>query len=276
MIDLHTHSHYSDGTLSPKALVAMAEEKGLDAIALCDHNTIGGLPEFLAAGSNSRVETIPGAELTTGYKGKELHILALFIPTAGYDTITEKMSPFRKAKAQSNEQLFQALVADGFQLDRQRIFQGSLDYVNRLVFAKELFRCGYTASTDEAFQKYLLPGLGYYEPAPRADAFEIIRFIRQIGALPVLAHPLYSVSRETLEEFLPKAKEAGLAAIETHYSKYTPEETSCARQLAEKFSLAESGGSDYHGTPGATVQMGIGKGDLNIPYGILKNLKQLL
>ncbi|MBR4864552.1 MAG: PHP domain-containing protein [Oscillospiraceae bacterium] len=276
MIDLHTHSHYSDGTHSPETLVAMAEKAGLKAIALCDHNTVGGLETFMAAGSKSSVETIPGAELTTGYKGKELHILALFLSPDCYDAVTEKMAPFRKAKEANNQQLFHSLLAAGFQLDRQRIFQGSLDYVNRLAFAKELFRCGYAASTDEAFDKFLLPGLGFYEPAPRADVFDIIRFVRQLGALPVLAHPLYSVSEETLRELLPQAKEAGLAAMETHYSKYTPEETACARQLATEFGLAESGGSDYHGNKDSVIQMGVGKGSLHIPYTILENLKNLL
>ena len=276
MIDLHTHSHYSDGSHAPEALVAMAEKRGLTAIALCDHNTVGGLPEFMAAGSKSPVETIPGAELTSGYKGKELHILALFLSPSHYHAVTEKMAPFRKAKEESNEQLLQSLLAAGFQLDRQRIFQGSLDYVNRLAFAKELFRCGYAASTDEAFNKYLLPGLGFYEPAPRADAFDIIRFVRSLGALPVLAHPLYSISEETLREFLPQAKAAGLAAMETLYSKYTPTETTCARQLAAEFGLAESGGSDYHGNKDSVNQIGIGKGDLQIPDNFLEHLKNLL
>ena len=276
MIDLHTHSYYSDGTYAPEALVAMAEKKGLKAIALCDHNTVGGLAEFTAAGNKSSVETIPGAELTSEYRGKELHILALFISPNQHEVVTQKMAPFRKAKEESNRQLFASLQAEGFQLDQQRIFQGSLDYVNRLAFARELFRCGYAASTDEAFQKYLLPGLGFYEPAPRADAFEIIDFIRQIGALPVLAHPLYSTSEEILKEFLPKAKKAGLAAMETHYSKYTPEETLCARQLAATFGLAESGGSDFHGNSDSAIKMGVGKGNLHTPYEILEHLKNLL
>ncbi len=276
MIDLHTHSHFSDGIPSPTQLVTMAEEKDLAAIALCDHNTVGGLPEFLEAGSKSTVETVPGAELTAGYKGKELHILALFIPAAQYDAVTKKMAPFRKAREESNRRLFHALRSDGFLLEEQRILKGSLDYVNRLVFARELTRCGYTATPDEAFNTLLQPGLGYYEPAPREDAFEIIRFIRDIGALPVLAHPLYSVSEATLQEFLPRAKEAGLAAMETYYSKYDAEKTKCARVLAAQFGLFGSGGSDFHGNNDSDIQMGIGKGNLNIPYSVLENLKNLL
>ena len=276
MIDLHIHSHFSDGIPSPSELVALAEERGLEAAALCDHNTVSGLPEFLEAGSKSKVETIPGAELTAGYKGKELHILALFIPNSQYNAVTEKMAPFRKRKEVSNQKLYDSLLADGFQLDWQRICQGSLDYVNRLAFARELVRCGYAADRDEAFNKYLQPGLGYYEPAIREDAFDIIRFIRSIGALPVLAHPLFSVSEETLLEFLPQAKEAGLAAMEVYYSKYTEETTRRACEIAAQFGLEKSGGSDFHGKQDSDIQPGVGKGNLHIPYSVLKNLKNLL
>lgn len=276
MIDLHTHSHFSDGTISPTELVALAEKKGLEAIALCDHNTVSGLPEFMEAGKNSSVETIPATELTAVYKEKELHILAFFIPETQYNAITQKMSPFRKAKEESNRRLLQALQAEGFRLDEARIFHGSLDYVNRFAFARELTRCGYTASAAEAFDKYLSPGLGYYEPVPREDAFEIIGFIRSIGALPVLAHPLHSVSEETLRSFLPRAKDAGLVAIETCYSKYDPSKTQLAHALQKEFGLLESGGSDYHGESDSDIQIGIGKGNLRIPYSVLTDLKRLL
>lgn len=273
MIDLHTHSHYSDGSDTPAQLVALAEKSGLDAIALCDHNTVSGLPEFLAAGSRSTVRTIPGAELTSAYKGKELHILALFIPPHQYDAVKAKMAPFRKAKEASNLALYSALTEAGFQLDRCRIFQGSIDYVNRMAFAEEMTRAGYTRSTDEAFDKYLSESQGFYQPAPREEALDIISFILGIGALPVLAHPLHSISEALLREFLPKAKAAGLAAMETFYSKYDAKTTALACRIAKEYGLLESGGSDYHGNRKPDVLLGTGKGNLSIPFSVLEKLE---
>lgn len=274
MIDLHTHSHYSDGSDSPAGLVALAESLGLEAIALCDHNTVSGLPEFLEAGSRSTVQTVPGAELTSAYKGKELHILALFIPPHQYDAVRARMAPFRKAKEENNLSLYQALTAAGFRLDKDRIFQGSIDYVNRMMFAEEMTRMGYTSSTSEAFDKYLSESRGLYKPAPREDALEIIAFIRSIGAVAVLAHPLHSITEELLREFLPKAKAAGLAAMETYYSQYNEETTALACRLAEEYGLKKSGGSDYHGIGKPDVAMGTGTGNLCIPYSVLNELKQ--
>lgn len=273
MIDLHTHSHFSDGTDSPTELVRKAEKQKLEAIALCDHNTVAGLPEFMAAGKGSTVETIPGTELTAEFDNTEVHILALFLPRSQYDAVTRYVEPFRKAKEESNRQLFSALTNAGFLLEEQRIFQGSLDYVNRAVFASELTRLGYTASNDHAFQTLLKPGNGYYFPAPRQDALETVKFIYSIGAVPVLAHPLVSLTPSQLGAFLPKAAEAGLRAMETFYSKYDASDTALACALAEEYGLKYSGGSDYHGDRKPGVLLGTGKGTLSIPRSVLEALR---
>lgn len=273
MIDLHTHSHFSDGTDSPTELVRKAKKQKLEAIALCDHNTVAGLPEFMAAGKNSTVETIPGTELTAEFDNTEVHILALFLPETQYDAVTLYVDPFRKAKAENNRYLFSALTNAGFLLEEQRIFQGSLDYVNRAVFASELTRLGYTVSNDEAFQTLLKPGNGYYFPVPKLNAFETIEFIRSINAVPVLAHPLDSLTPSQLRVFLPEAVKAGLQAMETFYSKYDASETALACALAEAYALKQAGGSDYHGDRKPGILLGTGKGTLSIPRSVLEALR---
>ena len=247
MIDLHTHSTYSDGTLTPAELVAQAEKAGLTAIALTDHNTVQGLPEFIAAGEKSPVRTVPGIELSTEYEGIELHILALFLKTEHYAPITALLEDYRRRKEESNLQLTRALCRAGMALDYGEIRAKSEGYVNRAVIGAEMTRKGYTASVAEAFKKYLEPGGGFYVPPRRPDTLETIGFVRSIGAVAVLAHPFLDLTEDRLRQLLPKAREQGLAAMETVYSRYDENTSRLAARLAEEFAILPSGGSDFHG-----------------------------
>lgn len=273
MIDLHTHSLFSDGSESPAQLVARAEAVGLSAIALTDHNTVAGLDEFMEAGARSPVETVPGAELTAQHHGTELHILALYISPAQYGAVTAWLEQFRLAKERSNRRLIDALARAGIHIDYDRICAEAGDYVNRADIAREMTRKGYTQSVKAAFHDYLQPGQGFYIPPQRHDALETVRFIRSIGAVPVLAHPLVSMTGEALRVFLPLAAEAGLAAMETYYTEYDAPMTCLAFSLAEEFGLLPSGGSDYHGAAKPDITMGTGWGDLQIPDSVLGTLK---
>ena len=111
-------------------------------------------------------------------------------------------------------------------------------------------------------------------PPKRPDAQEIIAFIKSIGAVAVLAHPLLNLDEAGLRKFLPLAKRAGLDAMETEYAKYTPEETALAKQLAAEFGILESGGSDFHGETKPDILLGSGRGDLRISLKFLEDLKK--
>lgn len=275
LCDLHTHSYYSDGSLSPKELLALAEEAGLDAIVLCDHNTVAGLPEFLAAGADSPVEAIPGVEFSTEYRGKELHMLGIFIRPECFDTITALMEDFRRRKEQSTLALVAALKNAGMDVDYDAIKKSTPDgNVNRAHIAGALMERGYAESVKDAFRRYLAPEKGYYTPPRRMDTFEAIRLIKSFGAVAVLAHPLLNLDEGQLREFLSEAKKAGLDAMETLYSKYDAEETALARSLAAECGLLESGGSDFHGRSKPDIQIGTGRGDLCIDGGLLEKLKE--
>lgn len=273
--DLHTHSYYSDGSLSPKELLALAQAAGLSAVVLSDHNTVAGLPEFLTAGENSPVEAVPGVEFSTEYRGKELHILGVFIRPEHFDGITELMEDFRKRKEQSTLMLIKALKNAGMDVDYSAIKKATPDgNVNRAHIAGALMEKGYAESVKDAFRKYLAPERGYYTPPKRMDAFEAIRFIKSLGAVAVLAHPLLSLNEEELRQFLPEAKKAGLDAMETMYSKYDTTETALAKSLAAAHGLLESGGSDFHGKTKPDIQIGTGRGNLCIDGGLLEKLKE--
>lgn len=272
LCDLHTHSTFSDGTLTPARIVAEARAAGLRAVALTDHNTVAGLPEFLDAARGTDVQAIPGVEISTGYCGKELHIVGLFIEPEEYDALTRFLRVISLRKDASNRALVDALCRAGFQLDYAQIAQEHPGSINRAVIASELLRRGFVGSIREAIQTLLSEEHGYYVPPERISPEEAIRFLRSIGAVPVLAHPFISLSEEEIREFLPQAKLWGLAAMETRYPAYSPETARKAARMAREFGLLESGGSDFHGENKPGIRLGTGSGTLSVPYALAEKL----
>ena len=274
LCDLHTHSVFSDGTYTPKELLSAAEKLGLSVIALCDHNTVDGLPDFLSAAKESAVEAIPGAEFSVDYQGKELHLLGLFIPEDCFSQISALMEAVMARKMQSNLDLILALNKAGYDIDYETIKNATPNHkFNRAHIAAELTRKGYTATIKEAFKNLLSPSAGYYKEPERISVWEMLDFLLKIGAVPVLAHPFLSLSEEELLTFLPMAKAQGLVGMECYYSTYDTQTTEISLALAERFGLKPSGGSDFHGSNKPDIQLGIGKGDLRIPYPWATNLK---
>ena len=276
--DLHTHSTYSDGTFTPRQLLCEAERTGLSAVALTDHNTVAGLPDFLSAAVNSPVEGIPGIEFSSDYQNTELHIVALFIRPEHYAPITRLTDEMNLRKQQSNIDLIDKLNRAGYAIDYQAI-KASMPAgePNRALIAAELTRLGYTASNKEAFQTLLGSNCGYYVPPKRIDVFELLKFIRELGAVSILAHPYLSLKdTEKLLGFLGPASEAGLQAMETHYPLFSPAQTMELENLAHRFHLAQSGGSDFHGENKPDIQLGSGTGSLRVPISFLEQLRHLL
>ncbi len=277
LCDLHAHSTFSDGTLSPTELVALAEELGLGAVALTDHNTVLGLPEFLEAARGKQVNAVPGVEFSVDYLDRELHILALFIQPKDYDSAMEIADQINKNKQKSNIDLIEALRKDGYDLSYEKI-KASMPAgePNRALIAAELTRLGYVSSNQEAFQRLLSPKHGYYTPPKRIDAFELIDFVQSIGAVSVWAHPFLHLKQEQeVREFLSKAVDAGLQGMETLYPLFSPEQTALAQSLAREFSLMPSGGSDFHGANKPAIRLGSGKGELQVPLAYCDALKSL-
>ncbi len=272
--DLHTHSNFSDGTYSPAELIAEAARLGLTAIALTDHNTVAGLPDFVAAGQGSGVEAIPGCEFSTDYQGTELHVLGLFIEPDHYGTVTNLLEQAQQEKERSNQNLVAALNDAGYTLDYDKICSRCNGQINRAHIAAELVRKGYFSEIQAAFKGPLSAKNGLYHPPKRIDAYDCIRFIKSIGAVAILAHPFLSLEEEALRAFLPQAVEAGLDAMEVAYSKYSPETTAAAYAVADAFGLQYSGGSDFHGGNKPDIALGSGRGDLQIPLAWLQSLRK--
>ena len=273
LCDLHTHSYYSDGTCSPEQLLQLARDLGLSAIALTDHNTVAGLPEFLAAGEKYPVEAIPGIEFTAEFEGDEVHILGLYLQPEHFQTVEEIMEKVRQQKAKSERELTERLQEKGMDISYDALCAATPGgNINRAHIAAEMVRKGYVASSEEAFSTWLSPSRGLYTPAKRLDAFYVIRLIKSMGAVAVLAHPFLSLSEEQLRRFLPQAAECGLDGMETLYSKYDAQTTALAERIAAQYGILPSGGSDFHGQNKPGISMGTGRGALCIPAELSENL----
>ena len=274
--DLHTHSTYSDGTLTPAQLLSAAEEAGLCAVALTDHNTVSGLPAFMEAAKQSTVEAVCGSEFSTDYQGTELHILGLYLRPEHFDAITDLMEDAQRRKEESNRALVEALNRAGYALDYESIKTRSPSgMINRAHIAMALTEQGYTADRQEAFSKLLSPKCGYYQPPQRIDAFDMIRKIKEMGAVAVLAHPFLSIKEEAvLRTFLSTAVEAGLDGMEVYYSTFDEEQTQKALELTKEFGILPSGGSDFHGGNKPDIQLGKGRGALSVPMTLLEELRK--
>ena len=273
--DLHIHSIYSDGTSTPCEIIEKSIELGISAIALTDHNTVDGLPFFEEAALGKNIDIVLGAEFSVDYNGKELHLLGLFIKPEHFNKISALMSEVMKLKEQSNIDLVNALVAAGFDLDYNEIKRNTPNgKTNRAHIATAMMNKGYVSSVNEAFKTYLSKDGIYYNEPKRIDVFEMIDFIKSIGAVSVLAHPFLNLSEDELSSFLPIAKQRGLGGMECYYSLYDYETTSTSLRLADKFGLLPSGGSDFHGSRKPDIELGIGKGNLKIPYEWYLELKK--
>ena len=185
------------------------------------------------------------------------------------------MEETRRRKEESNRQLAEALVAAGYEVDYNAIRKAHQGVINRAHFAVALTEKGYTASVREAFATLLSPEAGFYKEPERLGAFDILDFIRSIGAVSVLAHPFLNLDEEGLRLFLPQAKQHGLCAMETLYSLFSEEESAKAKALCLEFGLLESGGSDYHGSNKPDLTLGKGKGNLAIPHAFCEALRKL-
>lgn len=261
MVDLHTHSNFSDGSDSPEKLVEKAYKLGLKAVALTDHNTIDGLDQFLKAGEKykGKMEVIPGIEFSTEADGKDFHILALYIDKSHYTDIESYLSVMIKNKIESNKDLVQSLKNAGYEIDYNEIVKANkTENFNRVAIANALKEKGYADSVADAFEKYLHRKNGYYHPPEKLNTFNVIKFINSIGAISIWAHPLKAITTEEFEKYLPQAKEAGLIAVETMHSLYNKEQQKQVEALAKKYKLLPSGGSDYHGSNKDNVLLGTG------------------
>ena len=278
-IDLHTHSNCSDGTFSVKELMDYAHEKNLSAIALTDHDTVDGLDEgaLYVKEKYPDMEFVPGIEFSTVEEGKDVHIVGLYIDHHNPD-FTGKLQQFIDSRTERNKKMCKKLTEEaGIPISYDELvssFPGAV--LTRAHYAKFMVDRGYARNRNEVFDKYIGDNCPYYVEREKISPEEAIGYILEAGGVPILAHPiLYHMSDRKLDALVARLKEAGLKGIEAIYSTYSPSEERQIKELAAKYNLAVSGGSDFHGANKPKIDLGTGMGKLFLPEDLLGPIKEM-
>lgn len=258
--DLHTHSTFSDGVLSPTELIDLAYRRGVRIMALTDHDTSEGLPEaFAAAARHPDFTLIPGIEMSTDVPGSEVHVLGHFVDWRDED-FQRRLSHMRDSRLGRAHRMVEKLAKLGKPVAWERVqaFAGE-GAVGRPHIARALVEAHHVATVNEAFELYLSRNGPAYVERERLTPVEVVDVITAAGGLPTLAHPR---ELDDLEDLLTAMKAAGLVGMEAYYQDYPPEDVERLRVLAEKFRLIPLGGSDYHGLGGPQQRE---PGDIPLP-----------
>jgi predicted metal-dependent phosphoesterase TrpH len=256
--DLHSHSTCSDGLLTPAALARRAAERGVEALALTDHDEVCGLAEAAVAARESGIRLINGAELSVSWRDVTLHVLAFRIDPA-CPALIEGLAAIREGRSGRARRIGDSLAAAGI----PDAYEGALQFVTsesligRTHFARFLVETGHARDMKEVFKRYLVPGRPGHVPHEWASLSQAIAWIHAAGGQAVLAHPgRYKVGATAMRELLGELREAGGDGIEVVSPSHTAAQTALFARHARVFGLLASAGSDYHGPGESWVDLG--------------------
>ena len=278
LVDLHTHSTFSDGDLSPRELVREARKAGLSVIALTDHDVLDGLPEAREAGAKEGVEIIAGVEISAQSQHGEVHVLGLGVEAgerAG-SPLQRSLARQREARKTRAQRILDRLAVLGMPLGMEEITviagEGSL---GRPHIASAMVSHGYVASIDDAFARYLKEGGEAYASREALSAPEAIGLVRDAGGFASVAHPAFirAGGFEGLEALLLGLRAEGLEGLECFTSAHDGAATTACLRIARKLGLVPTGGSDFHGKRKSNVRLGRLRDGGRIPFAVLKDIR---
>jgi 3',5'-nucleoside bisphosphate phosphatase len=269
-IDLHTHSTYSDGLLSPADLVDLAKNTGLKAIALTDHDTMAGLGEAQDRGRALDIEVVPGVEISAGHQGRSIHVLAYY--PGSTPELQQLLASVQESRLARNIKIMTNLNRLGIAASLADLIPYSrTGQTGRPHIARLLVDRGVVKTVDQAFERYLRRGGLAYSESFKVPVIEVIRTVSATGGLAVLAHPSH------IEPALPKLLRtlipAGLAGLEAYHPAHSPQMVRELLTIAADNGLLLTGGSDFHGG-GHSGPLGTAGVASRIPYGLLLALKR--
>lgn len=278
MIDLHMHSLFSDGMYSPEDLMIKIVEKKLKAVALTDHDSVLGCERFALAGEKHKVMTMHASEMSVNYPNISMEIVALDIPEKNLSSFIEFQKNMRDERIRVTEERLSLLDNLGIKLNRDDVFLDSdgmpRNQVGKPHVVAAMLKGGYINSWDEGFTKYLNKGCCAYVPKNEPMFCDVIEFVSDNGAVPVLAHPIHTKKTgRDLFELFKELKLCGLAGIEVFHSDHNNKLKKEYLEMIKELGLISSGGSDYHGGAHPDVEIGCGKGDLRVPDVIFEVIK---
>ncbi len=256
-IDLHTHSHESDGTFTPSEVVRRAAELGLDVVALTDHDTTSGLEEASEAAREVGVELVPGVEFSAEHQATSIHVLCYWMDVSNEELQTE-LQRLRDDRFRRGEMMIEKLQALGFDISFERVREiaGGGNIVRPHV-AQAMVEAGIVADEAEAFERYIADGGPAHVPKHALDPLDSVDLIVRAGGVCVLAHPgMWGAQSSVPDDLIAAMAERGMVGLEVDHTDHTPEQRAIYRAMAERLGLVATGGSDCHGTRYDPIRLG--------------------
>jgi predicted metal-dependent phosphoesterase TrpH len=279
MVDFHTHSSASDGTLTPEELAELAGKMQVAAIALTDHDTVAGVREFMAKGREyPATEFIPGVELSSLYGSREMHIAGLYIDIENAELLAY-LEQMRKWRLERNIEMARRLASLGCPVDRDELDFLHNDSIGRVHFAAYLVKHYGFESIQEVFNRYLKKNCSAYVQRVLPMPSEAIDIIHRAGGIAIWAHPVSRDHKSTanfIRRMVKKMRGYGLDGIECYYSMFGAAETAILLETAVQYEMVVSGGSDFHGENRPGIGICSGGGKMNIPSRILDDMKKYM
>jgi len=275
-VDLHAHSTASDGSVDPEDLVNLALAKGLEALALTDHDTQEGVPVAAKAAAIGGLNLIPGTELSLDYDDGGMHLVVLWL-NPGNGPLQDRLSGLQAGRSERNTEIVQRLGELNMPISIEEVLdEAGPGSVGRPHIAAVMVAKGYVPDIRTAFDEWLGNSKAAYVRRPRLDPEEAISLTLESGAVPVLAHPhTLGINRAAeMADLLDSLVGWGLVGLEAIYPSYHRHERDGYTDLARRFGLVPSGGSDYHGSYKPGLDLGTGYGDLVVPISILDELRK--
>lgn len=274
MIDLHCHTLHSDGTDTSERLALLGDEARLSALCLTDHDTLGGIPEFLAMQPRVKVRLLVGTELSCQFMGQSLHVLGLLV-NPGDARFQARLIELRGRRDDRNRRMLIRLAELGCPLTYEDVqAQADSPLLSRVHFAKALAARGFVRRAPEAFERLIGDDCPGYVPRQELTPSEASLWIREAGGVPVVAHPgRFGGGKFRWEEAMADLQRQGLEGLEGFYGEYRAAEQKYFVNLAARLGMVVSGGSDYHGGNKPGLRLGRGRGGLQVPDDLLIHLE---
>jgi 3',5'-nucleoside bisphosphate phosphatase len=272
LIDLHSHTNESDGTCSPPQLIDEAVRAGVKILGITDHDTLKGFDQAQQPASAAGVELVCGIELSTKLHGRSVHLLGYFLASHGLSEFRTWVLDQQAARRERNVRLVARLQELGFDITLEEAEARGRGLTGRPHFAQILVEKGYVSSLRQAFDDYLDESAKGYVYRREPQFAEGVRRIREAGGIASLAHPVRVPG--DVRALMPELCDAGLNALEAYHSDHSGENTELYLDLAKRYGLRVTGGSDFHGAvkPGVKLGSGCG-GNLKIPMDLMDRLR---
>jgi predicted metal-dependent phosphoesterase TrpH len=274
VIDLHCHTFHSDGTDTPERLALLGEAAGLTALCLTDHDTLGGIPDFLAMQPRVKTRLLVGTELSCRFLGRSLHVLGLLVDPS--DTrFQTRLTELRGRREDRNRRMILRLAELGCPITLEEVQAHSdTPLLSRVHFALALAARGFVRRAPEAFERLIGDDCPGFVPREELSPAEAVRWIREAGGVPVVAHPgRFLGGGFRWDEAMSDLQQQGLEGLEGYYGEYRAAEQKYFLALAARLGMVVTGGSDYHGSHKPGLRLGRGRGGLKVPDDLLDRLE---